>query len=110
MPARIERPQRAELSRRLSQPRRFLQILAGPRQVGKTTLARQAMGFFEGLSHYATADLPAAPDAQWVGQQWALGAAPCGARCCAAGVGRGARAELERYLQGTEQRYAKFVR
>ncbi len=73
MPARIERPQRAELSRRLSQPRRFLQILAGPRQVGKTTLARQAMGFFEGLSHYATAYLPAAPDAQLVGQQWALG-------------------------------------
>jgi hypothetical protein len=73
MPRTIDRAQRAELSRRLAEPRRLLQILAGPRQVGKTTLARQAMVHFGGRSHYATADLPAAPDAGWVEQQWALG-------------------------------------
>jgi GTPase SAR1 family protein len=32
-----------ELMRRLGEPRRFLQVLAGPRQVGKTTLVRQVM-------------------------------------------------------------------
>lgn len=67
-----QRPQLATLTARLQQPRRFLQVLAGPRQVGKTTLARQAMAAFAGKSHYATADLPAAPDAQWIEQQWRL--------------------------------------
>jgi len=28
---------------RLTEPRRFLQVVAGPRQVGKTTLVRQAL-------------------------------------------------------------------
>lgn len=66
----FQRLQLAELIARLQQPRRFLQILAGPRQVGKTTLARQAMSAFQGPGHYATADLPAAPDARWIEQQW----------------------------------------
>ena len=30
------------LLKRLQEPRRFIQSLIGPRQVGKTTLARQA--------------------------------------------------------------------
>lgn len=66
----FQRPQLAVLTARLQEPSRFLQILAGPRQVGKTTLARQAMAGFRGQTHYATADLPAAPDALWVEQQW----------------------------------------
>lgn len=68
----FQRPQLATLSDRLQQPRRFLQILAGPRQVGKTTLARQAIERFDGKAHYASADLPAAPDAGWIEQQWRL--------------------------------------
>lgn len=67
-----QRPQLALLTSRLQQPRRFLQVLAGPRQVGKTTLAHQAMASFAGKTHYATADLPAAPDAGWIEQQWRL--------------------------------------
>ena len=66
------RPQLEILNLRLQTPRRFLQVLAGPRQVGKTTLARQAMNSFAGQSHYASADLPAAPDAGWIEQQWRL--------------------------------------
>ena len=66
------RPQLDVLNARLAQPPRFVQVLAGPRQVGKTTLARQAMDHFAGQAHYASADLPAAPDAQWVEQQWHL--------------------------------------
>lgn len=67
-----QRPQLTILTSRLQQPRHFLQVLAGPRQVGKTTLARQAMATFAGKAHYASADLPAAPDALWITQQWRL--------------------------------------
>ena len=35
------RPQGSELIRRLGEPRRFIQVIAGPRQVGKTTLVLQ---------------------------------------------------------------------
>ncbi len=35
------RPQAAELARRLKEPRRFIQVVLGARQVGKTTLALQ---------------------------------------------------------------------
>lgn len=66
------RPQLESLNARLREPRRFLQVLAGPRQVGKTTLARQAMAAFSGPAHYASADLPAAPDSGWIEQQWRL--------------------------------------
>ena len=36
------RPQAQELTSRLLEPRRFIQVVAGARQVGKTTLAGQA--------------------------------------------------------------------
>jgi predicted AAA+ superfamily ATPase len=36
-----QRPQFTTLSRRLNEPRRFIQVVAGPRQVGKTTLVQQ---------------------------------------------------------------------
>lgn len=67
-----QRPQFAILNSRLQQPRRFLQVLAGPRQVGKTTLARQAIAAFPGQAHYASADLPAPPDTLWIEQQWRI--------------------------------------
>lgn len=67
------RPQLATLTARLSEPRHFLQILAGPRQVGKTTLVQQARERYSGPSHYASADQPAAPDAAWIEQQWRVG-------------------------------------
>lgn len=75
------RPQLELLVARLREPRRFIQVLAGPRQTGKTTLARQAMNAYAGPSHYASADLPAAPSTDWIEQQWRLirlqaGAAP----------------------------------
>lgn len=39
----IEREALIPLITRLKEPRRFLQVVAGPRQVGKTTLVRQAL-------------------------------------------------------------------
>lgn len=65
-----ERPILATLLRRIAEPRRFIQILAGPRQVGKTTLATQAAALVRIPSHYASADGIAPPDAGWVGRQW----------------------------------------
>jgi predicted AAA+ superfamily ATPase len=60
------------LKERLSQPRRFIQVLAGPRQTGKTTLARQIMAGMKIPSHYATADEPALKDRTWLEQQWEI--------------------------------------
>jgi uncharacterized protein len=56
--------------RRMAEKRRFLQVLMGPRQVGKTTIARQAMAAFGENSTYATADSASSEDGVWVEQQW----------------------------------------
>jgi len=68
-----KRPMFQTLQSRLKEPRRFLQVLAGPRQVGKTTLARQAMEGGRSRSHYASADEPTLQDRAWIEQQWDLG-------------------------------------
>ena len=50
------RTQAAELRRRLEEPRRFIQVVAGPRQVGKTTLVTHVADTV-GLRHvFASAD------------------------------------------------------
>ena len=36
-----QRPQSVVLAARLAEPRRFIQVVAGPRQVGKSTLVQQ---------------------------------------------------------------------
>ncbi|MBA3813004.1 MAG: ATP-binding protein [Alphaproteobacteria bacterium] len=62
-----------EIIERAAGPRNFLQVLSGPRQVGKTTLAQQAK---EGLSfpcHYVSADDPTLRDVSWIEQQWEIG-------------------------------------
>lgn len=61
------------IRKRLGEPRRFIQVLAGPRQVGKTTLARQIMSELGVISHYATADEPTLRDRSWLEQQWETG-------------------------------------
>jgi uncharacterized protein len=71
------RPILALLLRRIQEPRRFLQVLTGPRQVGKTTLARQAMADFGEHSTYATADNPAPSD--WCGWNNSGSLPGCGA-------------------------------
>lgn len=60
----------AELLNRLKEKRRFLQVLAGPRQVGKTTLARQVMQASKLPAQYASADEPTLRDRTWIEQQW----------------------------------------
>lgn len=64
------RPHVAELLRRLAEPRRFIQVLAGARQVGKTTVARQAAERSGLPWRYASADEPTLRDAHWIAAQW----------------------------------------
>ena len=55
---------------RINEPRRFIQALIGPRQTGKTTLARQIIDGSKMSSHYASADEPILKDNAWIEQQW----------------------------------------
>ena len=64
------RPQALELSRRLAEPRRFIQVVTGPRQTGKTTLVQQAVEEFDGKVRYASADEPTLRGPTWIAQQW----------------------------------------
>jgi len=61
------------IMKRMVEPRRFIQVLAGPRQVGKTTLARQVIAEAGIVSHYAAADEPTLRDRIWLEQQWETG-------------------------------------
>jgi len=58
--------------KRVGEQRHFIQVLAGPRQVGKTVLARQVMEEVALPSHYASADEPTLRDRNWIEQQWDL--------------------------------------
>ena len=58
------------LSPRIKEPRTFIQVLAGPRQTGKTTLARQLAAALDFPCHYASADEPALKSQHWIDQQW----------------------------------------
>ena len=57
---------------RVLEPRRFIQVLSGPRQVGKTTLVTQVMQDLPFPSHYATADGMVQAGGVWIREQWEL--------------------------------------
>lgn len=59
-----------EIHKRLSADRHFLQVVTGPRQVGKTTAVLQVLDSLKAPHHYAVADLPAPPPPAWITQQW----------------------------------------
>ncbi len=64
------RPQASELARRLKEPRRFIQVVSGARQVGKTTLALQVAERSKLPHHIASADEPTLRGAGWIESQW----------------------------------------
>ena len=67
----IERSQKAILAKRVeTEPRRFIQVIAGPRQVGKTTLVRQFVDQCQIPVHFVAADLVPANQSSWISQQW----------------------------------------
>jgi uncharacterized protein len=66
----FQRKQLRHIVDRLNEPRRFIQVLAGPRQVGKTTAARGAMAQLGLPSIFAAADDPGLPPTDWLEQIW----------------------------------------
>jgi predicted AAA+ superfamily ATPase len=86
---------------RLAEPRRHLQVVVGPRQVGKTTLVRWALEASGLPFHFASADDPGSLGEGWLRQQWEIG------RARAAGGGRRGAAlaidELQKLPNWSEQ-------
>lgn len=66
----FERKIVGEILRLASISPRRLQIVIGPRQVGKTTAARQAAARSECPCHYASADEALPPGPEWIEAQW----------------------------------------
>ncbi len=61
------------LVKRLREPRRFIQVLSGPRQTGKTTIVRRVADENSIPVHYASADEPTLQSRSWIEQQWETG-------------------------------------
>lgn len=70
MKSPFERPFVAKLEKRLFEGRALIQVLIGPRQVGKTTGIRQLLARYPGKKHYANADDLLTPDRTWLLEQW----------------------------------------
>jgi predicted AAA+ superfamily ATPase len=71
--AAFERVQAEILTARLAEPRRFLQVVAGARQVGKTTLVGQVLDRLGLPSVFVSADEPTVGDTAWLAAQWERG-------------------------------------
>jgi len=55
---------------RLKEKRRHIQVITGPRQCGKTTIAKQIMDTVKIPCHYVSADEPILKERTWIEQQW----------------------------------------
>ncbi len=66
----FERPYFQELTTRLKEPRKFIQVLMGPRQVGKTTLTEQVLQ--QQKTPFLSVSADAVPNTGdiWLEQQW----------------------------------------
>lgn len=64
------RPYARILASRLKEDRHFIQVVAGPRQVGKTTLVRHVLENCGRRVVYASADEPTLRGRVWMEQQW----------------------------------------
>ncbi len=63
----------SQLVNRLSEPRRFIQIVVGPRQTGKTTAVLQALDALNAPQtprHFVSADDPNLVSAEWLRNEW----------------------------------------
>ena len=66
----ITRDFTTELARRIKQNLPFLQIVLGPRQVGKTTGVLQLESLCNRKTAYFSADSPAPPTYEWIREIW----------------------------------------
>lgn len=70
MKTHFERPFVAQQEKRISTGQPLIQVLVGPRQVGKTTGIRQLLARYPHGSHYANADDLLVTDRSWLLEQW----------------------------------------
>jgi len=73
-----ERALLSTIRKELSRPTKVIQVLIGPRQVGKTTIAKQVQESIGIPTVYATADSPVPLDSAWIETQWRLAVAEAG--------------------------------
>ena len=66
----IIRSQSNDLIARLQEPRRTIQVVAGPRQVGKTTMVKQVLQQLTIPSRFFNADGVQADDKDWIAARW----------------------------------------
>ncbi len=76
----FRRAQARILADRLAEPRRHIQVVAGARQVGKTTLVEQVLADASVPAVYASADEPSLRDPSWLVAQWDRGRLAAGDR------------------------------
>ncbi len=68
----IVRSHLEEITKRANEPRKFIQVVYGPRQVGKTTLIIQLIKQLSFETMFVTAnDVPTANN-QWIRESWDL--------------------------------------
>ena len=65
------------LEKRLHEKRKFIQVLIGPRQVGKTTLITQLLENTKLPHHFVSADSVPNSNTTWLVQQWELARLKC---------------------------------
>ncbi|MCD9013979.1 ATP-binding protein [Parachryseolinea silvisoli] len=68
----FERPYIEQLTKRMLEPRSFIQVLMGPRQVGKSTLTGQVLTKLNVPHLFAAADSVANSGEVWLEQQWEM--------------------------------------
>jgi len=66
----MERSYLQNIINRINEPRKFIQVLYGPRQVGKTTLILQLLSKITSENIYETADMVTAADTKWLLTVW----------------------------------------
>lgn len=66
----IKRPHFQVLKERIEEPRQFIQVITGPRQVGKTTLVKQLLEQIDTAFHSVSADDTVSDNVIWIEQQW----------------------------------------
>jgi hypothetical protein len=66
----FERPYLKSIRSRIEEPRKFIQVILGPRQVGKTTMVNQLISQLSTLNLYQSADAVTATNSVWLTQVW----------------------------------------
>ncbi len=60
----------SQLTQRLTEPRKFIQIVTGPRQTGKTTAVVQALEQLKAQKYFVSADDPNLVSVEWLRNEW----------------------------------------